>query len=138
MRYCGTTLFRSNIGRARAQRIAEIVKSEELQKLSTSDVYWDQIVSIEPDGEQAVYDLTVNTHHNFVANDIIVHNSLEQDADIVMFIYRDELYNENTETPNIADIMIAKHRSGPTGNIQLFFNKRLTQFLDAATHVAPG
>ncbi|HNT74923.1 MAG TPA: replicative DNA helicase [Anaerolineae bacterium] len=72
-----------------------------------------------------------------VLSDLRESGSLEQDADIVMFIYRDELYNENTEAPNIADILIAKHRSGPTGTVQLFFNKRLTQFLDAATHISP-
>jgi replicative DNA helicase len=72
-----------------------------------------------------------------VLSDLRESGSLEQDADIVMFIYRDELYNENTETPNIADIMVAKHRSGPTGVIQLFFNKKLTKFADAATRLPP-
>ncbi|MGC9467494.1 MAG: replicative DNA helicase [Anaerolineae bacterium] len=72
-----------------------------------------------------------------VLSDLRESGSLEQDADIVMFIYRDELYDENTENPNIADIMIAKHRSGPTGTIQLYFNKRLTQFADVYTQVAP-
>lgn len=102
-----------------------------------ADVGWDFITCVHPDGEVNVYDLTVPGHHNFVANNLVVHNSLEQDADIVMFIYRDELYNENTEFPNIADIMVAKHRSGPTGSVQLFFNRRLTQFLDATTHISP-
>lgn len=72
-----------------------------------------------------------------VLSDLRESGSLEQDADIVMFIYRDEMYNENTETPNIADIMVEKHRSGPTGTVQLFFNKRLTQFVDAYTQVPP-
>lgn len=63
--------------------------------------------------------------------------SLEQDADIVMFIYRDELYHPDTERPNIADVIIAKHRNGPTGNIQLFFRKRLAQFLDAEIQRQP-
>ncbi len=72
-----------------------------------------------------------------VLSDLRESGSLEQDADIVMFIYRDELYNENTESPNIADLMIAKHRSGPTGTVQLYFNKRLTQFSDVYTQVAP-
>ncbi len=63
--------------------------------------------------------------------------SLEQDADIVMFIYRDELYHPETERPNIADIIIAKHRNGPTGNVQLFFRKRLAQFLDAEIQRQP-
>lgn len=65
-----------------------------------------------------------------VLSDLRESGSLEQDADIVMFIYRDELYNENTENPNIADVMIAKHRSGPTGVVQLYFDKRLTKFAD--------
>ncbi|MGC9346977.1 MAG: replicative DNA helicase [Anaerolineae bacterium] len=72
-----------------------------------------------------------------VLSDLRESGSLEQDADIVMFIYRDELYHEHTEDPNIADVMIAKHRSGPTGTIQLYFNKRLTQFADVYTQVAP-
>ncbi len=63
--------------------------------------------------------------------------SLEQDADVVMFIYRDELYHPDTERQNIADIIVSKHRNGPTGTVQLFFRKRLAQFLDAETHQQP-
>jgi replicative DNA helicase len=92
------------------------------------DGYWDKVDSIVPDGESDVYDLTVPGLSNFVANDMIVHNSIEQDADIVMFIYRDDLYNENSERPNQADILIAKHRNGPTGVITLYFRKEITQF----------
>ncbi len=73
-----------------------------------------------------------------VLSDLRESGSLEQDADIVMFIYRDELYHPETERQNIADVIVAKHRSGPTGTVQLFFNKRLTQFADAVTHIAPG
>ena len=73
-----------------------------------------------------------------VLSDLRASGSLEQDADIVMFIYRDELYNEDTESPNIADLMIAKHRSGPTGTVQLYFRKRLAQFTDVYAQVAPG
>ncbi len=55
--------------------------------------------------------------------------SIEQDADIVMFIYRDEYYNpETTERPNIAEINIAKHRNGPTGSIDLFWHAKLATF----------
>ncbi|KAB2904561.1 MAG: replicative DNA helicase [Anaerolineae bacterium] len=63
-----------------------------------------------------------------VLSDLRESGSIEQDADVVMFIYRDEMYNENTERPNEADIIVAKHRNGPTGQIELFFNKELTQF----------
>ncbi|RLC63063.1 MAG: replicative DNA helicase [Chloroflexi bacterium] len=111
--------------------------SRELVHLSQGDVYWDQVVSIEPDGVAKVFDLEVPGHHNFVAGDIVVHNSLEQDADVVMFIYRDELYNPDTEKQHIADIIVAKHRNGPTGTVQLFFRNRLAQFLDAETRQQP-
>ena len=106
--------------------------SEELSALASSDVYWDEIISIEPGGEEDVYDLTVPGPSNFVANDIIVHNSIEQDADVVMFIYRDDVYDPDSERKNVAEIMIAKHRNGPTGTIELYFRNQLAQFVNAA------
>lgn len=63
-------------------------------------------------------------------SDLRESGSIEQDADIVMFIYRDEVYNENSEFPNIAELIIAKHRSGPTGKLSVFFKKQLAQFMD--------
>lgn len=63
------------LSRQRLSRIAEALDDAELRLLAESDVYWDRIESIEPLGEQHVYDLTVLDTHNFVANDIIVHNS---------------------------------------------------------------
>ncbi len=137
MQYCGTSLYKSNLSRERALRVAQIVQSNVLSQLAKSDVYWDKVVSIEPAGTEKVYDLEVPGHHNFAAGDIIVHNSLEQDADVVMFIYRDEMYHPETEKQHIADIIIAKHRNGPTGVVQLFFRNRLAQFLDAETHQQP-
>lgn len=126
--YCGTSLYRQNVSRERAARLAEAVGSARVGLLAESDIYWDAVVSIEPDGDEEVFDLTVEGLHNFVVNDIIVHNSIEQDADVVMFIYRDDVYNENTERQNQADIIVAKHRNGPTGSVALFFRKELTQF----------
>ena len=55
--------------------------------------------------------------------------SIEQDADVVMFIHRDDKMNENSEKPNIAEILIEKHRNGPTGKIELFFDSEKTTFL---------
>lgn len=66
-----------------------------------------------------------------ILSDLRESGSLEQDADVVMFIYRDELYNENTERKNIADIIVAKHRNGPTGTVSLYFQKELAQFREA-------
>jgi replicative DNA helicase len=127
--YGGTTILKQNMSRERATRVARATESLELQSLAESDVYWDQIASIEPDGMEEVFDLTVPGPHNFIANDIVVHNSIEQDADVVMFIYRDDYYNQdNSERPNIAEVNVAKHRNGPTGAIDLFWHGQLATF----------
>lgn len=131
--YCGTGLYKQNVSRDRAIRLAEVVQSQTLTQLAQSDIYWDKIVSIEPDGETEVYDLTVSNNSNFICQDIQVHNSLEQDADIVMFLYRDSVYNEASEFPNQADIIVAKHRNGPTDTISLYFDNTITKFMDGVT-----
>ena len=57
--------------------------------------------------------------------------SIEQDADVVMFIYRDEYYNpKDTDKPNVAEILIKKHRNGPTGQADLYFNAEHQRFTD--------
>ena len=66
-------------------------------------------------------------------SDLRESGSIEQDADIVMFLYRDVVYNEATEFPNRADILISKHRNGPTGTVSLHFENSLTKFTDAKT-----
>jgi replicative DNA helicase len=66
-----------------------------------------------------------------ILSDLRESGALEQDADVVIFIYRDEMYNENTERPNIADIIVSKHRNGPTGSVALYFKKDLALFLEA-------
>jgi replicative DNA helicase len=72
-----------------------------------------------------------------VLADLRESGSLEQDADVVMFIYRDEMYHPETERQHIADIIVSKHRNGPTGTIQLFFRSHMAQFLDAETRQQP-
>lgn len=54
--------------------------------------------------------------------------SIEQDADLVMFLYREDYYNPETERQHLADLMIKKHRNGPTGNVELYFHPELLQF----------
>jgi replicative DNA helicase len=61
-------------------------------------------------------------------SDLRESGSIEQDADVVMFIYREEMYVEETFKPNIADIIVAKHRNGPTGQLSLRFMKEQTRF----------
>jgi len=127
--YCGSTLYKSNLGRERAARVAQIVRSDDLGRLAESDVYWDRISSIEPDGDEEVYDLTVDRLHNFVADDVIVHNSIEQDADVVMFIYRDEYYDQESEREGLADLIISKHRNGGLATVELTFQKEYPRFM---------
>lgn len=135
--YCGTTLYKQNVSRERAAKLAQIVNSADIALLAQSDVYWDKIASIEPNGEEEVFDLTVPGLHNFIAGDIILHNSIEQDADVVMFVYRDDVYNPDTEFPNIAEIIVSKHRSGPTGIFSVYFKKHLAQFVDLEVRRQP-
>ncbi|MFH1173235.1 MAG: replicative DNA helicase [bacterium] len=61
--------------------------------------------------------------------------SIEQDADVVMFIYREDLYKQDGQNKNIADILIAKHRNGPTGKIQLYFNEKQASFKNVEKHI---
>jgi len=63
--------------------------------------------------------------------------SLEQDADVVLFIFRDEMYNPETEFPNIAEILVSKHRMGPAGIFSVYFKKHLSQFVDLEVHQQP-
>jgi replicative DNA helicase len=132
MAYMGTQLYGQNLSRGRAMRVATIVKSEKLEMLSISDVYWDGIRSIESDGDDDVFDLTVEDFHNFVASNVITHNSIEQDSDVVMFLFRPEYYKSD-ERPGIAELIVAKHRNGPTGMIELKFRRDHTRFYNLET-----
>ena len=58
--------------------------------------------------------------------------SLEQDADVVMFLYRDEIYNAESADRGTAEVIVAKHRNGPTGKIQLAFLDHYTRFANMA------
>lgn len=65
-----------------------------------------------------------------ILSDLRESGSIEQDADVVVFIYRDDAYNRDSERPGTADLIVAKHRNGPTGQVSLLFNARTTRFLD--------
>ncbi len=60
--------------------------------------------------------------------------SIEQDADVVMFIHRDDKYNENSDKQNIAEILIEKHRNGPVGKVELYFDEKMSTFLELDQH----
>ena len=70
--------------------------------------------------------------HRPILSDLRESGSIEQDADIVIFLYRDDYYNENTEKPGVCEVNIAKHRSGPTDKVELTWVSRYTKFSDKA------
>ncbi len=70
-----------------------------------------------------------------VLSDLRESGSLEQDSDIVMFIYRPDQYEDDTEKKNVAEIMVAKHRNGPVGSVDLIFRSSLAKFENAATRM---
>jgi replicative DNA helicase len=96
------------------------------------EVWWDQVVAIVSCGEAPVFDATVPGTHNFLANGIVAHNSIEQDADVVLFLYRDELYNPESSDRGKAEVIVAKHRNGPTGVTPLAFVDRFARFNNMA------
>jgi len=130
--YMGSGIYRQNLSRERSRRLAAVVGSETLELLSTSDVYWDSVERIDSDGIEEVFDLTVEDLHSFVAENVIVHNSIEQDSDLVMFLFRPEYYKSD-ERPGIAEVIVSKHRNGPTGMIELKFRRDHTRFYNLET-----
>jgi replicative DNA helicase len=109
--------------------LARVLKSPELHSLAESDLFWDEIHSIESLGVQPVFDATVPGMHNFIANGIVTHNSIEQDADVVLFVYREVVYKPDTAEPGKAQLIIAKQRNGPTDDVDMTFLRECTKFV---------
>ncbi|GAA1981615.1 hypothetical protein GCM10009799_03370 [Nocardiopsis rhodophaea] len=132
--FCGSTLWKRAPSRQRLGRVAELLDDADLELLATNDVFWDEIAEIEPLGEQEVFDATVLGTHNFVANGISVHNSIEQDADMVILLYREDVHDKESPRAGEADLIVAKHRNGPTATVTVAFQGHYSRFVD----MAPG
>jgi replicative DNA helicase len=118
--------------RTRIGRIAQILDDVELEMLATNDVFWDTIASIESIGNQPVYDATVLGTHNFIANSIGLHNSIEQDSDVVILLHREDQYEKESPRAGEADLIVAKHRNGPTATVTVAFQGHYSRFVDMA------
>jgi len=128
--YGGSSHFAFAPSGAMAADYARLLDAPEVARRAESDLFWDRVVAVSNDGEEDVFDLTVPGTANWLADGIVTHNSgaLEQDADVILFIYREEVYDRDTPRKGIADIIVAKQRNGPTGDFRLTFLGEFTRF----------
>jgi replicative DNA helicase len=131
-KFCGSTMWKHAPSRGRLHRAAALLEDREVHALATSDVFWDQIVEITSLGEMDVYDGTVDATHNFVANGISVHNSLEQDSDVVILLHRPDAFERDDPRGGEADLILAKHRNGPTKTVTVAHQLHLSRFANMA------
>lgn len=133
--YGGASHFKFAPSRATIESYAVTLDEPALLSATREGLFWDRVIEIEADGNEDVFDLTVPGPACWLADGIVTHNSgnIEQDSDLVMFIYRDEYYNpETTDNPGVAEILISKHRNGPVGRLELTFLERFPKFANKA------
>jgi replicative DNA helicase len=132
--YGGASHFKFAPGHATLAEYADVLRDASVTRWLESDVFWDRVTAVEEAGEEEVYDLTVPGPASWLADCLVVHNSgaIEQDADLIMMIYREEVYEPDTPRKGIADIIITKQRNGPTGEVHLTFLGKYTRFENLA------
>ena len=128
----GSKMWTHAPGRVRLHRIAAMFDNPALHDLATNDVFWDRIVEITNIGKHDVYDGTVSGTSNFVANLVSVHNSLEQDADVVILLHRPDAFERDDPRGGEADLILGKHRNGPTKTITVAHQLHLSRFTNMA------
>jgi replicative DNA helicase len=119
-------------GQPRLHSVASMLGDREIHALATSDVFWDKIVEIGSVGEHDVYDATVPETNNFVVQGISAHNSLEQDADMVILLNRPDAFERDDPRGGEADLILAKHRNGPTKTVTVAHQLHLSRFANMA------
>ncbi|MCV7398640.1 replicative DNA helicase [Mycobacterium fragae] len=130
--FCGSAMWKHAPSRGRLHRAAGLLEDREIHALATNDVFWDQIVEVTSLGVMDVYDGTVDDTHNFVANGISAHNSLEQDSDVVILLHRPDAFERDDPRGGEADLILAKHRNGPTKTVTVAHQLHLSRFANMA------
>jgi len=112
-----------------------VLAAPDLERLATSDLFLDRVTNLVPQvDEEDVFDLTVPGPSSWLSDGIVSHNSgaIEQDADMILLIYREEVYDKNTTKKGIAEIDLVKHRNGEIGTFLLTFQGQYTRFANYA------
>jgi replicative DNA helicase len=135
--YGGNSHFAFAPSREVVAGYAAIMEDDALRLWAESDLFWDRVVEVSPDGSKEVFDLTVPGPASWLADGVVSHNSgaIEQDSDLILFVYREEMYaKEKTpqEAKGVAEIIIGKNRSGPMRDVKLAFLSQFTRFEDLA------
>ncbi len=134
--YGGSSHFNFSSSREVVMNYAEFLGSADLKLKAKSDLFWDEVLNVTPIGDAEVFDLTVPGAASWLADGIVSHNSgaIEQDADLIIMLYRDEYYNPDTPDRGLTEIIITKHRNGPTGTVKLLFEPQFTRFRNLASN----
>ena len=131
--FCGSTLWKRAPSRERLGRVAAVLDDADLEMIATNDVFWDEIASIEPASvSRRSTTPPCPAPHNFIANGISLHNSIEQDADMVILLHREDAYERESPRAGEADFIVAKHRNGPTATVTVAFQGHYSRFVDMA------
>jgi replicative DNA helicase len=106
---------------------------------ASDDLVWDRVVTVEDAGEEDVFDLTVPGPASWLADGIVSHNSgaIEQDADVICFLYRKHYYTKAESDRGLAEVIVAKQRNGPTDTVRLAFLDSYMRFDNLAPGGAP-
>ncbi len=131
-RLCGSIGWRHAPSRSRLALASTLLQDADLELTATNDVFWDRIEEITSIGARPVYDATVPGTHNFVADGVAVHNSIEQDADMVILLHRPDAFERDDPRAGEADLILAKHRNGPTSTITVAHQLHYSRFADLA------